>query len=353
MRNLFLTTLFSVVPVGGSALAQQTPPKSVPIDTIIHEVKKIEPTEAHIARLKLPRGFNIGIFAQVENPRMIAVAPDGAIYVSQRDPGTLTLLKDTDGDGIADVQRVVAEKKDLHGIAIHENRVYFTTIKEVYVADRKLDGTLSEPKLLIDDLPDAGQHPNRTIAFGPDGMLYITVGSTSNASVERNPESATILRARPDGSARADLRQRAEKHHRVRLAPRERTALRDGSRHRLSGRRRSLKKSSTRSKRARSTAGRSCTTRAGSIRAWTSPKEYGLSKEDWARLSVEPLLMYRAHAAPLQMAYYTGSAFPAEYRNDAFIAMHGSWNRKVPSGYEVVRVHFGSGGRPESIDAVS
>lgn len=51
----------------------------------------------------------------------------------------------------------------------------------------------------------------------------------------------------------------------------------------------------------------------------------------------------------MQMAFYTGSMFPAEYRNDAFVAMRGSWNRKPPSGYEVVRVRFDASGRPTAI----
>jgi glucose/arabinose dehydrogenase len=72
-----------------------------------------------------------------------------------------------------------------------------------------------------------------------------------------------------------------------------------------------------------------------------SPK--GKTKEEWARASRQPALLYTAHAAPMQMVFYSGSQFPAEFRGDAFIAMRGSWNRKPPSGYEVVRVRFQNG----------
>src|ERR1043165_2612843 len=58
---------------------------------------------------------------------------------------------------------------------------------------------------------------------------------------------------------------------------------------------------------------------------------------------MNPVLTYTAHAAPMQMVFYTGRQFPAEYRGDAFVAMHGSWNRRTPSGYEVVRVRFQNG----------
>jgi hypothetical protein len=68
-----------------------------------------------------------------------------------------------------------------------------------------------------------------------------------------------------------------------------------------------------------------------------------MTGEEWARLSTNPALTYTAHAAPMQMVFYTGDQFPAEYRGDAFVAMHGSWNRGTPSGYEVVRIRFKKG----------
>jgi len=75
-----------------------------------------------------------------------------------------------------------------------------------------------------------------------------------------------------------------------------------------------------------------------------------MTNEDWARISRNPVLTYTGHSAPMQMAFYTGDMFPAEYRNDAFIAMRGSWNRKPPSGYEVVRIRFDRAGRATSIE---
>jgi glucose/arabinose dehydrogenase len=70
------------------------------------------------------------------------------------------------------------------------------------VADIQPDGTLSELKTLYNDFPDAGQHPNRTMEFGLDGRLYLSVGSTCNACNEPNPENATLLRVDTDGSGR-------------------------------------------------------------------------------------------------------------------------------------------------------
>jgi phosphatidylethanolamine-binding protein (PEBP) family uncharacterized protein len=69
----------------------------------------------------------------------------------------------------------------------------------------------------------------------------------------------------------------------------------------------------------------------------------GIKKSEWAESSTPMFLGYTAHAAPMQMSFYNGTQFPAEYRGDAFVSMHGSWNRKPASGYEVVRIRFRNG----------
>ena len=130
------------------------------------------------------------------------------------------MLRDANGDGRADgAPKVVANRAGAHGLAIKDGKLYLATVKEVFVADIRPDGTLGPLTMLIGDLPDAGQHPNRTMAFGPDGMLYISVGSTCNACNESNPENATMLRATPDGKSRTIFAIGPAQHHRLRLAP--------------------------------------------------------------------------------------------------------------------------------------
>ena len=86
----------------------------------------------------------------------------------------------------------------------------------------------------------------------------------------------------------------------------------------------------------------------GKVNPAHAPPE-GLTIKDLKATSTASVLTYDAHAAPMAMVFYTGEAFPAEYRGDAFVAMRGSWNRKTPSGYEVVRIRF-AGGRPVGIE---
>src|SRR5690606_16282093 len=128
---------------------------------------------------------------------------DGTVYATRRDEGDVIMLRDADRDGRADgAPVVVAHRPGAHGLAIHDGRLYLATVKEVFVADIGQDGRPGPLQMLVGDLPDGGQHPNRTLAFGPDGMVYVSIGSTCNACNETNPEHATLLRMSPDGKSR-------------------------------------------------------------------------------------------------------------------------------------------------------
>lgn len=350
MKSFFVFGLLFIAAgliAAATVLSRQQEPAQVRVTGHVYETAKLEPTEERIRQLKLPAGFQITKFAMLSNPRMIAVGQDGTIYVSQREPGTVSMLRDTDKDGVADVQKVVAEKKDAHGLAIHKGRLYLATIKEVFAAPINSDGTLGEMKTVMTDLPDGGQHPNRTLAVGPDEMLYVTVGSTCNACKEPNEESATMLRAKLDGGERkvfagglrntigfgwhpASRRLFGMDHGIDWLGDDEQheelNELTEGARY-----------------------GWPYIYDKGRINAHPKPpKEF--TAEMWKQMSREPLQLYTPHSAPMQMAYYTGGNFPAEFKNDAFVAMRGSWNRNPPSGYEVIRIRFDQQGQPMKIE---
>jgi Raf kinase inhibitor-like YbhB/YbcL family protein len=316
-------------------------PDSVAITAHIHQPGKVEPTAQRVSGLKIANGFKIEKFAEgLVNPRMLAVADNGAIYVTRRTLGDVLMLRDTNADGKVDEQKVVASRPFAHGVAVVNNSLYLVTIKDVYRADIRDDGTLGELERIVNDLPDAGQHPNRTIAYGPDGMLYLSVGSTCNACQEPNPENATMLQMAPDGKTRriyaSGLRNTIgfDWHPETgelwgmdhgmdwlgdKEQPEELNLIKEGLQY-------------------------GWPYIVGKDMANVSDSPPGkLTHEDWRRMS-EPMVMgYAAHSAPMQMAFYRGGQFPAEYRGNAFVAMRGSWNAKPAVGYEIMRISFDKG----------
>jgi len=327
--------------------AQQGDGTDVQIETHVWKPRKVAPDAAHLGQLKLPPGFAISEFARdLKNARVLAAGPKGNVYVSRRDQGDVLLLSDADGDGRADgPPRVVLRRAGAHGLAVHAGQLYLITVKEVFAGALNPDGSVGALKLLFGDLPDAGQHANRTIAFGPDGMLYISVGSTCNACNESSPESATILRASPDGKSRTIFASGLRNTigfdwHPVTgelwgfdngidflgddLQPEELNHIERGKQY-----------------------GWPHVFGKDGLNPQSTPPG-GISKEQWRAQSEPMVLGYTAHAAPMQLVFYRGGSFPREFVGDAFVTFRGSWNRKPAAGYEIVRVHF-EDGKPRDI----
>lgn len=293
--------------------------------------------------IKAPAGFNVDVFARdLINPRMLAVSRDGNLYATRRTVGDVIMLKDDNADGKADGVVTVASRPNMHGIAFDGDKVFLVTIHDVYSADVKPDGTFGPLNRIIDDLPDAGQHANRTIDIGPDGMLYISVGSTCNECQEDNPENATILRASKDGKTRTIFVSGLRNTIGFDWEPM--TGELFGMDHGIDWLGDEVQIEELNRIEQGKKYGWPYVYGMSGINPHINPPE-GITLDQWAKQSTEPLLGYTAHSAPMQMAFYDGNAFPADYKGDAFIAMRGSWNRRPLSGYEVVRVDF-ENGRP-------
>ncbi len=327
-------------------------PTTAQIQGNVFEPALVAATDERIAQLKVPAGFVLTKFAdQLGKPRMLTVGESGNVYVTSREAGTVTLLRDTNNDGKADQKQVVATIKDVHGLTIHAGKMYLVAIHDVYAASLNADGTLGQPQRLISDLPDAGQHPNRTIAFGPDGFMYITVGSTCNACADPNPENATMLRANPDGTGRKIFAKGLRNTIGFGWHPQSKELY--GFDHGIDWLGDEQQKEELNLIKENAFYGWPYIYADGNYNPHPRPMGDTTYAQILAKTTL-PSLLYDAHAAPLGIIFYTSSTgaaggFPAEFQNDAFATMRGSWNRTQPSGYKVVRVHF-EGGKPVRID---
>jgi glucose/arabinose dehydrogenase len=338
----------------------------------VNRPMRVDFSNALLAQLRVPSGFEVSVFASaLSDARMLALGPNGDIYVTTPMTSEVYRLADKNRDGDVDdtgERTVVASMKDtpamqgVHGIYFYQGRVYLASIKSVLTAAVAADGSFTGLTALLSDLPDGGQHPNRTIAVGPDAKLYVSVGSDCNACRETNSEHATILRLNLDGTAAANPENVA--HPLLAQNPLSMISPRvwaSGLRNTIGfdwnpdtselwdvdqgsdglGEERPLEEFN------RLQGGKSY----GWPFCWNDRRvdpqvddpNPMMSEELYCGTTTPNVDGLPAHSSPIAFLFYRGTAFPAEYRNDAFLVLRGSWNRLNPDGYKVVRVHFDRG----------
>jgi len=290
------------------------------------------PAASPVAALKLPAGFRAEVFAEnVMNARSMAIGPKGTVFVGSRTGDKVHAVIDRNGDHRAD--RVVAIASGLNqpnGIAMRNGALYVATAAEILRFDdieQRLDAPPA-PVVVRGDLPSArGGHSWKFIAFGPDDLLYISAGAPCNVCVSP-PMVSTILRMKPDGT---DLEVFAEgvrnsvgfDWHPVTREMWFTDNGRDGMGDDVPGDELNIAP-----KPGLHFGFPFC--HQGDV---PDPK---LGPERACSTTEAPALTLGAHVAVLGLTFYTGSMFPASYRNAVFVAEHGSWNRSSPSGYRVM-----------------
>ncbi len=333
----------------GAAWAPTGAQERARVESNVVRPQTVPATPERIASLKVAPGVQVSVFAEgLGQPRMIAVAPDGDVYVTRREPGDLWLLRDADRDGKAEVKRRLLEKKDLHGVAVDASTLYVATIHEAFVAPRRPDG-VGALRAIASGLPDGGQHPNRTLALGPDGALYLSVGSTCNACKETSPESATLLKMERDGKGRAVFASGLR--NTIGFAWHPRTQALWGVDHGIDHLGDDQQKEELNRLEQGRQYGWPYAYGEGHVYAPIEPPQ-GTTKEAWAARSAKPALVLTAHSAPMQIVFPRKDGLPRSYRSGAFVTLHGSWNREPPSGYEVVFVRFDEKGEPRGVEPV-
>jgi glucose/arabinose dehydrogenase len=290
--------------------------------------------------LRVPPGFRVALFAEgLRAPRGLAVGPDGALYAALMGDGRVVRLPDADGDGRADrVETVLSDLDRPHALAWFREHLWVAEPTRILrVTDYRPGGPEARRfEIVVDGLTDGRGHFTRTLAFDPSGAyLYVAVGSSCNLCVERDPRRATILRMRPDGSGAEIFATGLRNPVGLAFHPvtgelwttvNERDWLGDDE-----------------------PPDRLDIVRQGRDYGWPYCNATGRANPEYraeagrCARAERPAWTFPAHSAPLGVAFYEGAAFPGEYRGDAFVALHGSWNRSTRIGYKVVRVRVRDG----------
>lgn len=296
---------------------------------------KVDPAE-YLDRLSLPAGFSISIYAGgLESPRSMVLGEKGTLFVGTlgefgEDPvGKVYAIRDTNGDYEADDVIAIAEGLNYpNGVAMRDGDLYVAEINRILRYDdieSRLDNP-PQPVVVSDEYPDDYHHGWKYINFGPDGKLYVPVGAPCNIC-EPESDYSVITRINPDGSGKetyaqglrntvgfdwhpetgvlwfADNGRDVWGHD---IPPEELNRAPEPGLH------------------------------------FGYPYRYGKDLEDPefetdmpASAFTPAALEMPAHTAPLGIQFYTGDSFPKKYKNQLFIARHGSWNRNPPAGYAV------------------
>jgi len=301
-------------------------------------------SQQYMAQLKMPAGFVINVFAgQLGNARMLAVDSDSAVYVTCPSQNRVTVMLDKDRDGSAEsIHTLFSDLPDVHGITIDGNTMYLAAPQKVWLS-RRQGTSWSKPTIIINDLPPGPWHQNRTLAVGPDRKLYISVGSSCNACKEINPEYAAILVCELDGTGRKLYASGLRNTIGFDFHPVTRQMW--GMDHGSDWRGNSIPPEELNLLLPGKNYGWPYAYANQQIDPFMEDPP-GKTKEAYALDTQPAVLTYTAHSAPIGMCFYDANQFPPYYKNCAFVAFHGSWNRYPPSGYKIAMIKFDEQGRP-------
>ncbi|WP_400073270.1 PQQ-dependent sugar dehydrogenase [Zobellia russellii] len=291
-----------------------------------------------IDRLKLPDGFKIEVYADsVDGARSMAMGDDGTLFVGTRNEKKIYAIQDRDRDFKAD--RVIELDTTLespNGIAYRNGSLYVADVSTLYRYDNieaNLD-SVPERKVIYDDYPEAFHHGWKYIAFGPDDKLYVPVGAPCNIcdSTVVDKRFASITRMDPDGSNREIYVHGVRNTVGFTWHPETKEMYFTDNGRDMMGDDIPPCELNRVTEAGQHFGYPFC--HGGTIK----DPEFGDQRpcSDF----VAPVQNLGAHVAPLGVKFYTGDMFPEKYKQYAFIAEHGSWNRSKKSGYRISLVKF-------------
>jgi glucose/arabinose dehydrogenase len=289
----------------------------------------------HLDTIKMPPGFKISLYARVPGARSMALSPGGVLFVGTRQKGSVYAVLDRDKDHTAEEVIVVAE--GLHspnGVAFRNGALYVAEINRVLRFDNVEADPLNPPDPIVinSSFPTDEHHGWKYIAFGPDGRLYVPVGAPCNVCEREDSRYASIMRMTPDGGGLEIFARGIRNTVGFDWHPATEVLWFTDNGRDWMGDNNPPDELNRAAEKGMHFGFPYC--HAGRI----SDPEYGAERP--CSEFQPPAIELGPHVAALGMKFYTGPMFPAEYRNQIFIAEHGSWNRTVPIGYRITLVRL-------------
>ena len=289
-------------------------------------------TNLPLDKLKLPEGFEISIFADsVVNARSLAYSPSGTLFVSTRSEGNVYALQDTDGDYVVDKRNTIMQGGNMpNGVAFRDGDLYIAEVNRILkISDieSKLDhpGT---PEILYDKYPTDKHHGWKYIAFGPDGKLYVPVGAPCNICKSKEAVYASMTRMNVDGTGMEVVHSGIRNSVGFDWHPVTKKLYFTDNGRDLMGDDMPVCELNYAPKDNMHFGYPYC------HQGDTPDPEFGKTRK--CDEFTPPAAKLGPHTAPLGMTFYTGAQFPEIYKNQIFVARHGSWNRSKKSGYDII-----------------
>lgn len=284
-----------------------------------------------LENLSLPPGFTVSVYADnILGARQMAVSQTGTVFVGSNSSGKVVALRDPGKKYVAAETLIIARDLNLSsGVAIREGALYVGEVNRISKFEQ-IELNLFRPvaAIVLEGLPTAKHHGTKYLRFGPDGKLYFPVGAPCDVCQPKDPRFASIMRVNPDGTALEIYARGVRSSVGLDFHPLTGELwFTDNGRDWL----------------GEDLPPDELNRAPAPFMHFGFPHCFGKSVADpqfgkEARCAdfSPPSFEFQAHVAPLGLHFYTGEQFPERYRNGAFVALHGSWNRSKKVGYELL-----------------
>lgn len=303
------------------------------------------------SQIQLPDGFSMGVYAKdIPNARVIRFSHRGDLLVANPSLGQVVILgRDKNDDHKADSKSVLIDGLNgPNGLDFFDGWLYIAETDAIgrIRFDHPTGETRGEYQRIVENLPAGGNHWKKTLRFGPDKLMYVSMGSSCNVCIEADERRAAMVRYQPDGSGEEIYASGMRNSAGFDFSPVDgKIYATDNGRDLLGDDFPPCELNMI---------------EEGNHYGWPFANgdkipdpDFGEGNEAIIESSIAPVFGFKPHNAPLGIEFVRGDSFPPAYRGAAIVALHGSWNRRDKDGYKVVSLHWNADGEVSEKDFVS